>query len=98
MNESVESQRVFPRRAVNFEVDVTFSNRACSTLKAKNISQGGMYIVSINSDQPTIGELLSVKLAKDTLVRETIPFEDAVVVHKGKSGFGLSFVEISDML
>jgi len=94
----MKNLRGFPRRPVNFEVNVTFSNQECTTLKAKDVSQGGMYIASEDIEHPYIGELLHVELVKQPRITETIPYEDAVVVHKGRTGFGLSFVEMNDEL
>ena len=93
-----KDNRRFPRRPVNFEVNVTFSNHESMTLKAKDISQGGMYIASDDAGQPYIGELLHVKMNEDSRANEAIPFEEAVVVRKGKNGFGLSFVEMDGRL
>ena len=98
MMDVMKDKRRFPRRPVNFKVNVTFSNHECSVLKARDISKGGMYIVSDNLEQPYMGELLHLKLVEEPFINEVIPCEDAVVVHKGKHGFGLSFVAMSDEL
>ena len=42
--------------------------------------------------------LLHIELVEQPRLSETIPHEDAVVVHKGRTGFGLSFVEMNDEL
>jgi hypothetical protein len=98
MMDVMKDKRRFPRRPVNFKVNVTFSNRESCVLKARDISQGGMYIVSDNLEQPYMGELLHIKLVDEPHIKENIPYEDAVVVHKGRSGFGLSFVENNEAL
>lgn len=89
-------KRRFSRHPVNFNVDVTFSNQQCATFRASDLSQGGMYISSENTCQPSIGELLRVKLVEGPHIQESIPCQNAVVVHKGRYGFGLSFVEMKD--
>lgn len=91
--DAMQDKRRFSRRPVNLNVDVTFSNNKISTLKAKDISQSGMYIVSDDSEQPYIGELLHIKLIEEA---QAIRYEKAVVVHKGREGFGLSFVEMNE--
>ena len=94
----MNNMRRFPRRAVNFNVNVTLSNHENRIFKASDMSQGGMYIASQSEEQPFMGELLHINLVEDPRVNEMIPYEDAVVVHKGKNGFGLSFVEMNDKL
>jgi len=89
-------KRRFSRCPVNFKVDVTFSNQQCATFRVSDLSQGGMYISSANLGQPSIGELLHVKLVEESHIQESIPCQNAVVVHKGQHGFGLSFVEMKD--
>jgi hypothetical protein len=94
----MKDMRRFPRRPVNFKVNVTLSNHESRIFKARDMSQGGMYIATEDAEQPYMGELLHLKLVEEPRVNQTIPYEDAVVVHKGKHGFGLSFVEMDDEL
>ena len=84
--------RMFPRRPVDFNVDVTLSNHENRVFKAKDISQGGIYLVTEGDEQPSMGELLHINIDKDLCVDEEISHQDAVVVRKGQSGFGLSFI------
>ena len=91
----MNNNRRYPRRPVNFKVNVTFSNHECCTFKARDISDGGMYLASEDTEHPYIGELLRIELIKEPRITETIPYQDAVVVHKGQTGFGLSFVEMN---
>lgn len=94
----MKDKREFLRQVINFKVNVTFSNHESSILKARDISKGGMYLASKDTEQPCIGELLHIKLAEDLGINESIHYGDAVVVHKGRNGFGLSFVEMNDLL
>lgn len=92
----MSSIRMFPRRSVDFNVNVTLSNHKNRVFKAKDISQGGMYLATEGAEQPFMGELLHINIDKDLFVNEVISHQDAVVVRKRRNGFGLSFIGMED--
>lgn len=88
----MKDKREFERQILNFKVNVTFSNQESTTLKLRDISPGGMYLTSHDTEKPFMGELLQIKLAENWGI-DIIPVDHAVVVHKEKRGFGLSFIK-----
>jgi len=87
---------MFPRRSVDFSVNVTLPNHKNRVFKAKNISQGGFYLVTEDAEQLLMGELLHINVDKELCVDEVTFPQDARVVRKGENGFGLSFVGMED--
>ena len=86
--------RKYPRRNVTLEVELSYPTGDKQIVHTRDISEGGLFLVLDKLDRPILGELLGVKLVGDSVDKEVLPGDDAVVVHQEPEGIGLAFIQM----
>ncbi len=90
-----KENREHPRKEVHLEVELGFPTGEKQTVRTRNISQGGMYLVLDKLRRPVLGEVVTVKLIENEQNKgEKFPSNDAVVVRQEEGGIGLAFIEL----
>ena len=80
-----------PLPELDFELIYPSGN--VKTVKTKDISEGGLFVILDESEKPVLGELMGVKQVGEPK-GEAFPSEEAVVVRYAPDGIGLAFIEI----
>ena len=88
-----ENKRKYPRTETKVNVELSFMERDSRIVKTRDISEGGMFLVTDNPGRYPIGEMVSVHYL-DPLHDEADTFKDAVIVRVTDDGIGISFVEM----
>ena len=88
-----ENKRRYPRTEIKVNVDLSFSDQESHIVKTRDISEGGMFLVTDHPERYPLGELVHVHYL-DPLNDEADTFKDAVVVRTADDGIGISFVEM----
>ena len=89
-----KDKRKHPRRPAVLDVELSYPSGEIKTVKSRDISDGGLFLVMDSRDKPVIGELIGVKLTGDSARQETLPSGEAVVVHLAADGIGVAFIEM----
>jgi hypothetical protein len=87
-----KDQRKYPRRPVVLDVELSFPSGETKTVKSRDISEGGLFLVMESRDQPMLGEVIGVRLLGDSASVETLPSAAAIVVHQSNEGMGVAFI------
>lgn len=92
-----KNMRRHPRKQIKVSVELTFLDDPYAIVNTRNISEGGMFIEvdSANKKFP-IGEMVSVHFL-DPLNNDQDTFKDAVIVHVADDGFGICFIEMTEL-
>ena len=75
------------------DIELTLPNQKQVTVRTKNISDGGLFLILDNTELPPIGTEVQVKLKNQLGDGETPPVNRAMVVRNEGSGIGLEFLE-----
>ncbi len=89
-----KEKRKHPRRPVELEVELSYPSGDVKTVKTRDVSEGGLFLILDKLEKPVLGELVGVKLVGDSADEEVFPSEEAVVVRYAADGIGLAFIEI----
>lgn len=83
-------RRIFPRMRVNFNVEVFHPGYGISTVKTRDMSDGGIFVIVESSrDLPPEGEIVSVKVKG---LHGEEPILEMKIVRDTSDGVGLSFL------
>ena len=89
-----KDKRRYPRRPVELDIELSYPSGQIHVVKSRDISEGGLFLVIDSASQPIIGEVLRIKLLGDSASKESLPSEEAVVVHQASDGIGVAFIEM----
>jgi len=87
-------KRKFPRKNVTLSIKIIYPSGESQNVSTRDISDGGLFLILGELDQPSIGELVTVELLDDPQNTKALPSSDAVVVRQESEGIGLSFIEM----
>lgn len=88
-----KDKRKHPRRPVVLNVELSYPSGKTQTVQSRDISEGGLFLV-MQDDVPMLGEVVGIRLTGDSVGQETLPSEEAVVVHRHVDGIGVAFIEM----
>ena len=88
-----ENHRKHPRTEIKVSVDLSFSEQDSRIVKTRDISEGGMFLLTDQPQRYPLGEMVHVHYL-DPLNDEADTFKDAVVVRVAGDGIGIAFVEM----
>jgi c-di-GMP-binding flagellar brake protein YcgR len=88
-----ENKRKYPRTEIKVNVELSFLENDSKIVKTRDVSAGGMFLVTDNAVHYPLGEMVHVHYL-DPLNDEADTFKDAVVVRIADDGIGISFVEM----
>ncbi len=88
-----ENKRRYPRTEIRVNVDLSFSAEDSRIVKTRDISEGGMFLLTNHPENYPLGELVQVHFL-DPLNDDADTFKDAVVVRAADDGIGISFIEM----
>jgi len=88
--------RQHARTQVKVSVELTFLDEPYAIVNTRNISEGGMFIEVDSAKKFPIGEMVSVHYL-DPLNDGADTFKDALIVHINDDGFGISFIEMTEL-
>lgn len=85
-------KRKYPRRPVELDIELSYPSGEIITVKTRDISEGGLFLVLDDRDKPMLGEVIGLTLVGESAGRETLPSAEAVVVHRAGDGIGVAFI------
>lgn len=89
----IENQRKYPRRQIKVNVELSFLGDAFEVVNTRDISEGGMFLVTEYAERYPIGEMVHVHFL-DPLNDDNDTFKDAMVVRQANDGIAISFIEM----
>jgi len=75
------------------DIELTLDNAEIITVRTKNISDGGLFLILDDIDMPPIGSKVQVRLKNQLGDGDTPPANYAMVVRQENDGVGLEFIE-----
>ncbi len=88
-----ENLRKYPRQEIKVNVDLSFLDNDSRIVKTRDISEGGMFLVTENADRYPIGEMVHVHYL-DPFNDDADTFKDAIIVRVAGDGIAISFIEM----
>lgn len=89
----MDEQRKYVRAECSALVELSHPSFGHCELKAKDLSDGGMFVILGANTAPPVGTVLNVKIKRYTGVINDQPIPMEVVHHNG-GGMGLMFVNL----
>lgn len=90
-----QEKRKFERHEVQLNVELGFPSGEIQQACTRDVSDGGVFVVLQKTHQPTIGEVITIKLLEDShQLAAKFPSHDAAVVRQEDVGIGLAFIEL----
>jgi len=89
-----ESQRRHPRREIKVNVELSFLDQDSHIVKTRDISEGGMFLITENADSYPLGEMVQVHFL-DPLNEDADTYKDAVIVRVAADGIAISYIEMA---
>lgn len=90
-----ENQRRYPRTEIKVNVELSFLDQDASIVKTRDISEGGMFLVTESASDFPLGEMVKVHFL-DPLNDDNDTFKDAIIVRVAEDGLAISYIEIAD--
>lgn len=87
------NNRKHHRIGVIVDIDLIIPNQETITVKTRNISDGGLYLIIDDIDLPEIDSIVKVRLKNQMGDGEQPPINEARVVRHETDGVGLMFLE-----
>ena len=87
----MEEQRKYMRSTSAALVEISHPSFAAMELKAKDLSEGGIFVFLGNHMAPPVGTVVKARIKRHTGVINEQPVDMQVVHHNG-GGMGLKFV------
>jgi hypothetical protein len=75
------------------DIELTLPGQKSLTVRTKNISDGGLYLILDDIEMPPLGTEVQVRLKNQLGDGETPPVNRAMVVRSETDGIGLEFLE-----
>ncbi len=89
---SVENRKHL-RIGLIVDIDLTLPDQGLITVRTRNISDGGLFLVLDDVELPPVGTEVKVQLKNQLGDGEEPPVNRARVVRQEPSGIGLEFIE-----
>ena len=86
-----ENLRKFPRSEIKVKVELSVQENDSKIVTTRDVSEGGMFLVTDNASHYPQGELVHVHYL-DPLHDEADTFHDAIVVRVANEGIAISFI------
>ena len=90
---SSSEQRKHLRIGLVVDIELTLPEQGQVTVRTKNISDGGLFLILDDVDMPPVGTEVQVRLKNQLGDGEEPPINRAMVVRHDPDGIGLAFVE-----
>jgi len=90
---SSSEQRKHLRIGLIVDIELTLPGQENISVRTKNISDGGLFLVLDNTQMPPLGTEVQVKLKNQLGDGEEPPVNRAMVVRAEADGIGLEFLE-----
>jgi len=90
---SSSEQRKHLRIGLIVDIELTLPGQENISVRTKNISDGGLFLVLDNTQMPPLGTEVQVKLKNQLGDGEEPPVNRAMVVRVEADGIGLEFLE-----
>lgn len=87
----MNDQRRFTRTSIETLVEISHPSFGVLELKAKDLSDGGVFVFTGNHISPPVGTVVKTRLKRHTGVINEEPV-DMQVVHHQTGGIGLMFI------
>lgn len=84
----MDEKRNFPRAPINAIVSIRHEDIGEQTFTARDISDGGIFVVDEGRSFPKLGSIVTVQMQGLPIVA---PILKMAVVRRGKDGYGLRF-------
>lgn len=88
-----ENKRRYPRTEIKVNVELQFLDKDANIVKTRDVSEGGMFLVTENASDYPIGEMVHVHFL-DPLNDDADTFKDAIIVRVTDDGIAISYVEM----
>ena len=88
-----ENKRKHPRQAIKVNVELGFDKEDYQVVSTRDLSVGGMFLVTDRASSFPVGELVHVHYL-DPLHDDADTFKDAIIVRQADDGFAIAFVEM----
>lgn len=85
----MDDKRKYPRAPINAIVKICHEDIGEQLFTARDISDGGIFVVDEGRSFPTLGSVVTVQVQGLPIVA---PILNMVIVRKGKDGYGLRFL------
>ena len=90
---SSNEQRKHLRIGLVVDIELTMPGQNLVTVRTKNISDGGLFLILDNIKMPPIGTEVQVRLKNQLGDGEDAPVNCAMIVRSEDDGIGLEFLE-----
>lgn len=90
---SGQEKRKHLRIGLIVDIELTLPDQQILTVRTRNISDGGLFLVLDDIELPPVGTEVQVRLKNQLGDGEEPPINRAMVVRHESEGVGLSFVE-----
>jgi hypothetical protein len=87
----MENKRKHPRHPVTVDIKIAHPDFGEKTVKTRNISDGGLFIVIEPTEMPAVGEVVKGQVQGAAV---DLPILDMEIVRVEEDGLGLKFVEV----
>jgi len=89
-----ENQRRYPRTEIKVNVELSFLDKDSHIIKTRDISEGGMFLVTESASEYPLGEMVHVHYL-DPLHEDADTYRDAIIVRAANDSIAISFVEMN---
>lgn len=88
--------RKHERKQIKISVELSLLDEPYATVTTRDISEGGMFLEVNDAAKFPVGEMLGVHYL-DPQNNYVDTFKDAIIVHKNNEGFGICFIEVTEL-
>ena len=88
-----KQDRKHPRHDIQIEVELSYTDDAPRTVRTRDISEGGMFLLLDDAGHYALGELARVAF-HNPLANDRAEEKDAVVVRNSAHGIAIAFIEM----
>ena len=90
-----QNNRKYTRHNVQVDVQLSFLENETKLVCTRDISEGGMFLVSDNASGYPLGEMVHLKYSDPT--NDDLETEmDAIIVRVAEDGLGIAFIELEE--
>ena len=90
-----ENNRKFARHEAQVDVQLSFLENETKLVRTRDISEGGMFLVTDNASEYPLGEMVHLKYNDPT--NDDFETEmDAIIVRVADDGIGIAFVVLDE--
>jgi c-di-GMP-binding flagellar brake protein YcgR len=88
-----ENHRRHPRQEIKVNVELSFLEQDSQIVKTRDISEGGMFLMTDNASHYPMGEMVHVHFL-DPLKDDADTYKDAMIVRQAADGIAISYIEM----